>query len=170
MPSIEVKPKVSLSKTNILTLTQDDVNRYVRACLQKSCKIVRDYARTHHAYEDQPDRQKRDNQYGLTRAILYRTIPRKSAKYGYVGEVYVDEKKAPYAKYQIEGTSGHGPVRAKGLTFFSDRFGKWYKDLAWVSGIKPDDFLGRALKNNRVEINYIFEQGLRELMKEHGKL
>ena len=66
----------------------------------------------------------------------------------------------------VDGTKG--PIKQKtvpAFNFFSKRFGRFYKNLAEVSGIKPDDFLGRAVKNNRLEIDYIFKEGLREMMK-----
>lgn len=160
MPNIKIDIDSSdpLGKTNILTLTQDDVGRYVKACLHDSCKLIVKYAKEHHYYKDYTG--------NLTRAIKFRVLDRKSSKYGHVGRIYIDDKIAPYGKYQVEGTEGPiRPKRASAFTFFSKRFGRWYKNLKEVSGIKPDDFLGRAIKNNRLEVDYIFQQGLRELMK-----
>lgn len=163
MPNIkiDIDPSEPLGKTNILTLTQDDVGRYVKACLHDSCKLIVKYAKEHHYYKDYTG--------NLTRAIKFRVLDRKSSEYGYVGRIYIDDKIAPYGKYQVEGTGGIDgkirPKRASAFTFFSKRFGRWYKDLKEVSGIKPDDFLGRAIKNNRLEIDYIFKEGLREMMK-----
>ena len=163
MPNIkiDIDPSDHLGKTNILTLTQDDVGRYVKACLHDSCKLIVKYAKEHHYYKDYTG--------NLTRAIKFRVLDRKSSEYGYIGRIYIDEDKAPYGKYQVEGTGGiDGKIKPKtvpAFNFFSKRFGRFYKNLAEVSGIKPDDFLGRAIKNNRLEVDYIFQQGLRELMK-----
>lgn len=160
MPNIkiDIDPSDHLGKTNILTLTQGDVDRYVKSCLHDSCKLIKEYAQNHHYYKDYTG--------NLTRAIKFRVLDRKSSEYGHVGRIYIDEDKAPYGKYQLEGTKGPiKPKRVSAFTFFSKRFGRWYKGLAEVSGIKPDDFLGRAIKNNRLEVDRIFKEGLWEMMR-----
>lgn len=166
MPKIEITPSSNI--TNILTLKQADVDRYVKACLHDACELVRDYARTHHEYEDNPARQAREGHIGLTRAIQFRVLPRKSAEYGYIGRVYINENIAPYGKYQLYGTKAHGPKHTSKLRFFSDRYGKWVSAFR-VAGIIKDDFLGKALENNRLEIEYIFKTKLEELIR-NGKL
>lgn len=168
MPKVEITPSSNFSKTNILTLTQAQVDRYVKSCLHDACEYVRDYARKNHRYKDNPARQAREGHIGLTRAIQFRVLPRKSAEYGYVGEVYIDEKEAPYAKYQLYGTKRHGPKYASALRFFSDRYGKWIRK-AEVKGIKKDNFLAKALIRSRFKIAYIFRKKLEELIR-NGKL
>ena len=164
MPKIEITPSSNLSKTNILTLTQAQVDRYVKSCLHDACELVRDYARTHHRYEDNPARQAREGHIGLTRAIQFRVLSRKSAEYGYVGKVFINEKEAPYGKYQLYGTKRHGPKYAPALRFFSDRYGKWVRKLE-VKGIKKDDFLGKALEANRLKIELIFLKKFYDMMR-----
>lgn len=166
MPEIRITPSSKLSKT--LTLSQANVGEFVKACLHDACELVRNYARTHHRYEDNPARQAREGHVGLTRAIQFEVLNRKRAEYGYVGRVFINEKKAPYGKYQLEGTKAHGPVRAPKLKFFSDRYGKWISAFR-VAGIVKDDFLGNALKNNRLEIEHIFERKFEEWVR-NGKL
>lgn len=165
MPKIRIEPDAYINKT--LNFSQVDVDKYVKACLHESCELVRDYARLHHDYEDNPARQAREGHIGLTRAIKYRVLPRKSSEYGYVGEVFVNPKEAPYGKYQVYGTRGHGPVVAPALRFFSDRFGRWFS-LKWVSGIKPDNFLQKSLEANELEVTRIFRRRWEEMM--NGKL
>ena len=72
----------------------------------------------------------------MTRAIHFRVIDRIKR-----GEIYIDEKEAPYGKYQVEGTNSPiRPKRAKYLSFFSDRYGKWFNKLK-VKGIPKDEFV-----------------------------
>lgn len=165
MPKIRIEPDAYINKT--LNFSQVDVDKYVKSCLHDACELIRDYARVHHEYEDNPARQAREGHKGLTRAIKYRVLRRAKSEYGFVGEVYIDEKIAPYGRYQLYGTKDHGPVVAPALRFFSDRFGSWFS-LKQVSGIKADNFLQKALDDNRLEVTEIFRRRWEEMM--NGKL
>ena len=162
MSSVKIRTEVPYGKRNIgklFNLSQEDVNRYINKSLKDSCRLIRDYARKHHRYEDNPARQAREGHVGLTRAIHFRIIDKVKR-----GEVYVDEKEAPYAKYQIDGTrSPILPRKAKKLSFFSDRYGKWFR-LMKVKGIPKDDFIHNAYKVNRSKVKEIFRDYLGRLL------
>lgn len=149
------------SKELLSGLSKEDVDKYIRRSLQKSCRLIRDYARTHHRYENDTGR--------LTRAIRYKLLDR--AKKGvtakgerYKAEVYLDEKEAPYGVYQHEGTdSPIKPVHKSRLVFFSRRYGRKVVVMQ-VRGLVKDQFLYRARKNTRLEVLAIFEEELRGLI------
>lgn len=161
-----------------ITLTQDDVDRYLKSCLHDSCKLIRDRARRNHKFKSRSGT--------LVRAIRFMVLSR--AKEGRIGRVYIDTNKAPYGKFIAEGTGIYGvthkrifPKRAKALHWFSkkgyvnpyrNRFNPHLKPTEWVlpsvRGIRGDDFLGRAYKYSRKEVNEIFADGLRRLLS--GKL
>lgn len=150
-------------------LTKEQIDKFIQQSLRDSCRLVRDYAKRHHRYEDNPARQQREGFIGLTRAIHFHILDKAKksttrAGERYTGEVYVDEKEAPYAKYQITETKSLiKPIRASRLKFFSDRYGRWYS-LMQVKGRPKDDFIRNAYKNNRAEIKAIFAEGLRRLI------
>lgn len=160
---VTIRTEVPHGKRNlgrIFNLSKEDIDRYINKSLTSSCRVIRDYARKHHRYEDNPARQKREGHIGLTRAIHFRVIDKIKR-----GEVYIDEDEAPYGKYQVEGTkSPIRPVRAKRLSFFSDRYGKWY-NLMEVKGIPKDDFIHNAYKENRGKVRSIFRDYLRRLLR-----
>lgn len=164
--NVNIRTEVPHGKREIaklFTLSKEDVNRYINKSLRDSCRLVRDYARKHHRYENRPARQEREGHIGLTRAIHFRVIDK--IKHG---EVYIDEKEAPYGKYQDGGTkSPIVPKRSKYLRFFSDRYGKWFTKMK-VNGIPKDDFIHRAYKNTQADIRTIFRDYLRRLLR--GKL
>ena len=160
--NIKIQTEVPYGRKNIgrlFSLSKEQIEKYINKSLRASCRVIRDYARKHHRYEDNPARQKREGNIGLTRAIHFRVIDRIKR-----GEVYINEKEAPYGKYQVGGT--HSPItprRAKYLSFFSDRYGKFYR-LASVKGIKKDDFIHDAYKENRSTVKRIFRDYLRGLI------
>ena len=174
--SINVDTYVPGGKRNLrknFNLTKEDIDKYIRKCLKESCILIRKYARTHNNYEDNTERQRAEGYKGLTRAIKYQVLDmakRRSVRTGerYKAKVYIDEKVAPYAQYQVYGTKSHGAVFAKRLRFFDYRAGKFegkfpaiYRE--WVRGIKADDFLRNAYAINRIKVRQIFEQGLEDL-------
>lgn len=164
--------KRSLVRNN--NLTKELIDKYVQQCLHDSCVLIRRYARTHHEYKDRPDRQKNEGYKGLTRAIKFHILDKakranQRAGERYTGEVYIDEKDAPYAKYQVEGTKAHGPVVAPMMKFLDYRvksFNGRYPLVCtkWVRGIEKDDFLNNAYRVNRAEVKKIFAEGLRRLL------
>lgn len=155
-------------------LTKESIDKYIQQCLHDSCVLIRRYARTHHNYKDRPPRQRAEGFRGLTRAIKFQVLDkakRATVRAGerYTAEVYIDEKEAPYAKYQVEGTKAHGPVVAPRLRFFDYRvksFNGTYPLVSrkWVRGIEKDEFLQKARKVNRAKIKEIFAEGLRRLI------
>lgn len=159
---IDIRNYIPKSSRELLAgLSKEVIDKYIRKSLQRSCRMIRDYARTHHRYEDDTGR--------LTRAIRYRLIDR--AKKGimakgerYKAEVYLDEKEAPYGIYQHEGTES--PIRAKHgsrLVFFSRRYGKKIAVMQ-VRGLVKDQFLYRARQNTRSDVLAIFQEELRGLI------
>lgn len=165
------------AKANI-TLTQDDVDRYLKSCLHDSCKIIRDRARREHSFQSRTER--------LERAIRFSVLPR--AKEGRIGRVYIDKKLAPHGKWVLEGTGLYGPKhhwifprRAKALHWFSKKgyinpfrfsFKPNLKPTEWVwpkiRGMQGENFLQNAYENSTKQVNDIFADGLRRLLS--GKL
>jgi len=160
---VSIRTEVPYGKRNIgklFNISKEEITRYINKSLNESCRLIRDYARTHHRYEDNPARQSREGYVGLTRAIHFRVIDKIKR-----GEVYINEKEAPYGKYQLEGTrSPITPKRAKYLSFFSDRYGKWFRKMK-VKGITKDDFLHEAYSANRFKVREIFRDYLGRLLR-----
>ena len=155
--------------SNIL-ITQEEVDRYVNACLRDSCTLVRDYAKENHRYKNRSGE--------LTRAIRFRVIDKVKR-----GEVYIKDsdlkdskgKQTPYGTYINNGTGPTMvnreifPVRAKALKWFDKRLGRaifatrvhqHYKK----KGIKAEHFLENAFDACKGEIDRIFEEGLGDLL------
>lgn len=143
-----------------IRITQEDVDRYINSCLRDSCKLIRDYARGNHEFNNKTGK--------LERAIRFRVIDKVKE-----GIVYVNLKEAPYGRYVQEDTgifSGRGyydiyPNRAKALRFFSKRYGRFiYAMHVKHPGSRGEDFLQRAFDANIDNVNKIFEDGLRRLI------
>ena len=49
---LSVKPYIDRAKLSDITLTSEEIGRYLKYALRSSCKLIRDYARTHHNYKD----------------------------------------------------------------------------------------------------------------------
>ena len=163
-----------------ITLSQDDVDRYLKSCLHDSCEIIKDRARREHRFTSRTER--------LERAIRYSVLPR--AKEGRIGRVYIDTKLAPHGKWVLEGTGIYGikhsrifPRRAKALHWFSKKgyINPWYnrrkfkpplEPTEWVlgsiRGMKGENFLQNAYEKSMGQVNDIFADGLRRLLS--GKL
>lgn len=161
-----------------ITISQDDVDRYLKSCLHDSCEIIRNRARREHKFTNRTER--------LVRAIRFSVLPR--AKEGRIGRVYIDTKMAPHGKWILEGTGLYGPKRhwifpqrKKALHWFSK---KGFSNPAWnrfkpplartewvvgrIRGMHGEDFLKNAYENSEKEVNEIFADGLRRLLS--GKL
>ena len=163
-----------------ITLTQDDVDRYLKSCLHDSCEYIRDKARSNHDFTSRTG--------NLERAIRYMVLPR--VREGRIGRVYIDTKLAPHGKWVLEGTGLYGikhsrifPRRAKALHWFSKkgvinpwsnrkRFKPPLQPTEWVlrsiRGMRGEDFLGDAYRQSTDKVNDIFEDGVRRLLD--GKL
>lgn len=163
MIRLDVDVNVPRIATKQYKLSQKDVDRYIKKSLNESCRLIRDYARTHHRYEDDLERAKAKNLIGLTRAIMFKPV-----KLGErVGKVYIDEKEAPYAKYQVRGTKAHSVEPPKVMKWFSNRYGKWFRRHK-VRGIVKDSFIKKAYINTKLDVKDIFRINLRRLLD--GKL
>ena len=157
LESIYVRTEVPRGKENLRKnygLSKDEIDKYLRKSLQESCREIRTYARNVHEYEGNSARQQREGHLGLTRAIRFRTD-----KDLLHGEVYIDDKIAPYGTYQVNGYSDIH----KRVSFFSDRLGR-YITLMKVKGIKGDNFLKNAYDAKRARVVQLFRLGLRRFI------
>lgn len=167
---LSVKPYIDRAKLSDITLSNEEIGQWVKAALRSSCKLLRDYARTHHRYKDYTGK--------LTSGIRYNVSDGTRSKnvqnwYGKVG--YVDARSRPeYAQYQLYGTGRYGayktevkPQSAPFLHFKGKR--GIYKDhwfiLRQTRGIKGQDYLRNALVKNRAKIDEIFEETLQMMLK-----
>lgn len=157
----------------LVGISRDAVDRYMKDMLTESSKLIRDYARKHHRYENDTGR--------LTRAIKYKLLDK--AKQGiktrkgerYEAEVYIDEigepdeegndESAPYGRYQHEGHKKRTirPTEKGRLVFESRRYGRWFS-LMEVRGLTKNQFLYEARRTKRAEVIAIFNEGLRRLI------
>ncbi len=138
----------------------------LKLALQESGRIVRDRARTHHRYK------KRSG--ALERATRYRF--RSTRDGGYVN-VFIDEGIAPYGRWVHNGVPPHliKARRARNLKFYWERMGKKFLGPVVfhpgighrVGGYKstdkmPDDFVERAYRMSRKEINQVFRMHMNQ--------
>lgn len=161
-----------------IRIKQENVDRYVKTCLHKSCELIRDYAKQHHSYKDRT--------HDLTKAIRYKVISDVKNPYGIV---YIDPNIASkdskysqpnydaihYGQFVSMGTGLWGkshktysiyPRYKKALSFI-DRKTKKRVTVRYVKahpGSKGSRFLENARKNTRLEVKYIWEQELKELI------
>lgn len=154
---MRIKVNLPKSKSDIRDYPQE-----FRKAMQEACRFVRDSARRNrnHFYNDYTGR--------LTRSIRFKTekTPRGAVR----GWVYQDVTKAPYGKYQIEGTGiyvGEGKINLNKYGNFKGYF--WRRENRWmknpiVRGIKPDDFLQRALRDSRYYIDRVFERAIEKVV------
>ena len=168
---LSVKPYIDRAKLSDITLTSEEIGRYIKAALRSSCKLIRDYARTHHKY--------RDNSGRLTRGIKYDVYSGTRSKnqetwYGSVG--YIDASARPeYAKWQLYGTGLYSPegahmIRPKSASFLRYKGENGQYRNKWITthateGIKGQDYLRNAYIKNKVKIDNIFEYYLQLLLK-----
>lgn len=191
---IDVPSYVTGGKRNLkknFGLSKEQIDKYIKRSLNRSCRIIQAYARKNHRYKDNPARQSRDGVLGLTRAIRFHLLDKAKR-----AELYIDSDRAPtdgkytdtYGTYQIGGTKGSKPIHAKRLKFFIDRDRAYQnknrkgKEKDWdtfmghegvwvttdkVKGIPKDDILGKAVRTNRYRIRDIFNEELRRIIN-HG--
>ena len=177
---LSVKPYIDRAKLSDITLTSEEIGRYLKAALRSSCKLIRDYARTHHNYKDVTGK--------LTSGIRYNVYSGTRSKdmetwYGSVG--YTNSEARPdYAKWQLYGTGLYSPdgahkIRPKSASFFryrgihGDYRDKWItisgksKDpnKGYVRGIQGEDYITNAYIKNKVKIDEIFEYHLQLLLR-----
>ena len=115
---LSVKPYIDRAKLSDITLTSEEIGRYLKYALRSSCKLIRDYARTHHRYKDVTGK--------LTSGIRYNVYSGTRSKdmetwYGSVGYLY-DDARPEYAKWQLYGTGLYSPkgahmIRPKSASF-----------------------------------------------------
>jgi hypothetical protein len=144
-----------------ISIPQENVDKYIQSCLHDSCVLVRNYAKNNHNFKDRTGR--------LNRAIRFYVFNNLQT-----GVVYVDTTIEDYGVYVHEPTGVYGPkherydifpVRAKALSFFWKRLGEWvYLKHVSHPGSKADQFLYKALDDNKDNINKIFADGLRRLI------
>jgi hypothetical protein len=160
---------VSLDSSKVSTdikIKQDNVDKYIVTCLRESCKLIKNYAKTHHRFSSRTGK--------LERAIKYMVIARLKQ-----GKVYVDESMTrvdpkygnySYAKFEMSGTGihpgGNGeysiyPRYKKALKFFDGRI---VNHVNHHPGSRADKFLDRAVRNTKLEVKYIFNEGLHQLI------
>lgn len=172
---LPVKPFIDSAKLSDITLTNEEIGQYIKAALRSSCKLIRDYARTHHRYKNVTG--------NLTRGIKYDTYAGTRSKnmqnwYGRVG--YIDNTARPYyAQWQLYGTGLYGeykhpvvPRQAPFLQFkgiHSPFTGRWFR-LPNTRGIKGQDYLRNAYIKNKIKIAEIFENTLYVMLKAKGRL
>lgn len=144
----------------------------LKLALQESGKIVRNRARTHHRYKTRSGT--------LERATRYRYHSNRSG--GYVN-VYIDNSVAPYGKWVHNGARPHiiKAKRAKKLVFYWERMGKTFvgskvfhpgighRANGYTNANKmPDDFIDRAYRMSRKEINNIFRTHMNKAIQKGG--
>lgn len=168
---LSVKPYIDRAKLSDITLTNEEIGRYIKAALRSSCKLMRDYARTHHKYKDITGK--------LTQGIRYDVYSGTRSKnvsnwYGSVGYVR-DEARPEYAKWQLYGTGLYSPegahmIRPKSASFlrYKGEQGKYRNK--WITkhateGIKGQDYIRNAYIKNKIKIEEIFENALQLLIK-----
>lgn len=69
---------------------------------------------------------------------------------------------APYARYVLEGTRAHGPVRAQAMHWM---VGSKHVYARWVKGVKPNRFPGRARAQVQSDVAERFRAAVRDAMK-----
>ncbi len=168
---LSVKPYIDRAKLSDITLTNEEIGRYLKAALRSSCKLIRDYARTHHRYKDVTGK--------LTQGIRYNVYSGTRSKnqetwYGSVG--YVNDAARPdYAKWQLYGTGLYSPegahiIRPKSASFLRYKGENGQYRNRWITthsteGIKGQDYLRNAYIKNKVKIDNTFEYYLQLLLK-----
>jgi len=179
---LSVKPYIDRAKLSDITLTSEEIGRYLKYALRSSCKLIRDYARTHHNYKDVTGK--------LTSGIRYNVYSGTRSKdmetwYGSVGYIY-DDARPEYAKWQLYGTGRYGvhktdivPQNAPFLRYrgiHGDYRDKWItvsknpkNGQGYIKGIQGEDYIRNAYIKNKVEIDRIFEDALQSLIKHKMK-
>ena len=171
----EAFASVAIPRKLKISLTQDEVDKVLRPCLQKSCELVKKYAKEHHGYKDRTG--------NLTRAISYMTIKDVKNKYNLIGKIYINDKIAKvdnkyggygYGKFVTNGTGIHG---GNGYYSIYPRFKKALKFNGRIvhhvnnhPGSKRYAFLDNAIRRTRSDIRKIFEEGLSESFNKTIKL
>ena len=141
---------VQLGRSNVLR--NKSFENEIRSRLNDACKAVAQHAKSNHWYNDITG--------NLSRAIKWK-VDRQGNRY--VGTVYLDERKAFYGKFQIEGTGIYGKY---GEVINLNKNGKFYR-YYWhrqyrysyhplVRGIKGEDFLRKAYKAKLSLISRLF--------------
>lgn len=175
---LSVKPYIDRAKLSDITLTSEEIGRYLKYALRSSCKLIRDYAKTHHNYKDVTGK--------LTSGIRYNVYSGTRSKdmetwYGSVGYIY-DDARPDYAKWQLYGTGRYGvhktdivPQNAPFLRYrgiHGDYRDKWItvsknpkKGQGYIKGIQGEDYIRNAYIKNKVKIDNIFEDKLQLLLK-----
>ena len=172
---LSVKPYIDRAKLSDITLTSEEIGRYLKYALRSSCKLIRDYAKTHHRYKDITGK--------LTSGIRYNVYSGTRSKnqetwYGSVG--YTNSEARPeYAKWQLYGTGLYSPegahmIRPKSASFLRYKGEHGQYRNKWITahateGIKGQDYLRNAYIKNKVEIDRIFEDALQSLIKHKMK-
>ncbi|MFC2577687.1 MAG: HK97-gp10 family putative phage morphogenesis protein [Veillonella parvula] len=141
-------------------LSDKEIRKRLRKTLQKACRIVRDYARTHHWHRDRTMR--------LRRSIKYKT---KETSNSLEGTVYQDERQAPHGKFQLNGTGIYGE---KGEVIDLNKNGRfkgyyWARRRRWVKfplirGIKRRDFIRNAYRKNKNLIQDMFREEVENIV------
>ena len=164
----EAFASVAIPQKLKISLTQDEVDKVLKPCLQKSCKLVKDYAKAHHGYNGRTGK--------LTRAISYMITNNVKKKYELDAKVYINDKIAKvdnkyggygYGKYVVNGTGIRGgsgayaiyPRYKKALKLFDGRI---VHHVNKHPGSKRYAFLDNAIRRTRKDIRKIFEDGLSE--------
>ena len=184
----EAFASVAIPRKLKISLTQDEVDKVLRPCLQKSCELVKKYAKEHHGYKDHPIT---DSKHGdLTRAITYMITNNIKSKYGLSAKIYINEDESnpnaktanvedkyggySYAPYVVNGTGIHG---GNGYYSIYPRFKKALKFNGRIvhhvnkhPGSKRYAFLDNAIRRTRSDIRKIFEEGLSEAFNKTIKL
>ena len=154
----------------------NNVRDELKVALQESGEHVRDRARSHHRYIDRSG--------NLTKATRYRY--RRSGKDvdGDYVNVFIDPKMAPYGKAVHDGSKPHTirAKRAKKLHFYwENKNVDFFGDVVSHPGVgnskfgykgsrrMPDDYIYRAAKYSRKEINAIFRKHLARAKERLGK-
>lgn len=166
---LSVKPYIDRAKLSDITLTDEEIGRYIKAALRSSCMLIRDYAKTHHNYRDHSGK--------LTQGIKYEVYHGTRSKnkdnwYGSVGYIRNDAR-PEYAKWQLYGTGQYGvhktdvvPRRAPFLHFMGINppfTGRWFR-LKSARGIKGEDYIKNAYVKNKAKIDAIFEDALQTML------
>lgn len=172
----EAFASVAIPRKLKLSLTQDEVDKVLKPCLQKSCRLVKEYAKSHHGYNDKTGK--------LTRAISYMVTSNVKKKYELDAKIYINDKIAKvddkyggygYGKYVVNGTGIHGgngayaiyPRYKKALKLFDGRI---VHHVNHHPGSKRYAFLDNAIRRTRNDIRKIFEDGLEEAFGKRLKL
>jgi adenylate cyclase len=89
---LSVKPYIDRAKLSDITLSKEEIGRWVKTALRSSCKLLRDYARTHHRYKDITGRLTKGIRYNVSDGTRSKNVQNWYGKVGYVDALTDDDE------------------------------------------------------------------------------